>query len=209
MMQTILESVAGSRRLTVDDKDATLDLLETCLQEVPVYRWFLGEGASPEAYRWLAQAMFEMNIHGLHGMFDSDELIALVAVTEPDAPPVTVSEELKALNRHYMTSLHGFVDRFREFGQVCVDAAVPGAIDIPINAVHPDHRRRGLSVRLIEPVLEYARRRGVPVTGSTTHPHMSAFYSERGGSMYSEYKLTGGPTLWMHRWDPPVADTSD
>lgn len=70
-----------------------------------MYRWFLGEGASPEAYRWPAQAMFEMNIHGLHGMFDSDELIALVAVTEPDAPPVTVSEELKALNRHYMTSL--------------------------------------------------------------------------------------------------------
>ncbi|MEO9328949.1 GNAT family N-acetyltransferase [Gordonia aurantiaca] len=207
-MQTILDAVAGSRRLTADDMTITLDLLESCLHEVPVYRWFLGEKARADAYRWLGQVMFETNIHGLHGVFESDELIALVAVTEPGTPPATVSDELETLNRHYMTSIPGFVDRFREFGRACVDAAVPGAIDIPINVVHHDHRRRGLSVQLIEPVLDYARRTGASVTGSTTHRHMSDFYSRRGGSVYAEYRLTGGPTLWMHRWDPPVTAES-
>lgn len=206
-MQTILESVAGSRHLTVDDKEVALDLLESGLQEVPVYRWLLGEDAPPDAYRWLGELLFEENIHGLYGVFESDELIALAAVTDPESPPAAGSEQLKERTRHYVRSLDGFVDRYREFRQACADATVPDAIDILLVLVHPDHRRRGVNDQFAGPALEEARRRGVPVTTSTSYPYMSAYYLKYNAPVHAEYTLTDGPTVWVHRWDPPSPST--
>lgn len=208
-MQTILDGVPGCRHLTEDDREVALDVLERGLREVPIYSWLLGADSPPEVYRWYGRVIFEENLRYLYGVFESDALIALALVTDPEKPSAAepVSDELMMLNRRYATSVDGFPKRFHELREVGADAEVPGAIDVTLELVLPEYRRRGISARFLDAAREAGRRMGVPVTGSTTHLHMSKFYSERYAPIHAEFTLTDGPTVWVHRWDPPSPTT--
>ncbi|ATD69450.1 hypothetical protein BPODLACK_00210 [Gordonia sp. YY1] len=207
MTKGILASVNGARLLTESDREDALDLLETGLREVPAYRWVLGEEAPAHAYRWYGEVLFAENLAGMYGVFDeSGRLIALAAISEPGRANGIVDADLKERNRYYVRTLDGFVERFTEFRRANAEASVADeSIGIIFGLVHPDHRRSGVLSRLVDAIVEKGRRQGLPVTAGTADPVMSAVYTRRWKSVVrAEYTLTDGPTVWVHRVDPPA-----
>ncbi len=189
------------------DKDTALGLLERGLREVPVYRWLLGEDASADTYRWYGELLFTETFHGLRGLFDdSGSLLALMAISEPSHERVPVDEDLAARTRHHILAIDGFIDRFTELRNANAAASVADhAICIVFVVVHPDHRRAGTLTSLADPVVERGLREGIPVVASTADPVMSEVYTRRWRApVRAEYSLTDGPTVWVHRSDPPA-----
>lgn len=198
-------AVARARPLTADDRELALDLLEMGIREVPVYRWLLGDDAPAEAFRWYGDILFTDHLPGARGTFTpAGEMTALLAVAGPDHRTQPVDDELAARSRHFVIALDGFITRFRELQEKSRVRTVDGAHSIVFALVHPDHRRHGTLGALLDPVLQQALDAGSPVTASTADEHMIEVYERRwGGRVYDEFTLTGGPTVWFLKVDPP------
>ncbi|EON32494.1 hypothetical protein GTC6_11876 [Gordonia terrae C-6] len=194
-----------SRPLTAADRPLALNLLAAGMQEVPVYRWLLGDDAPAEAFRWYGDILFTDHLPGTRGMFTpAGEMTALLAVAGPDHRTQPVDDELAARSRHFVIALDGFITRFRELQQKSRARSVDGAHSIVFALVHPDHRRHGTLGALLDPVLQQALDAGSPVTASTADEHMIEVYARRwGGRVYDEFTLTDGPTVWFLKVDPP------
>ncbi|MFE0751152.1 hypothetical protein [Gordonia sp. NPDC058843] len=199
--------VARARALTADDRECALDLLESGIREVPVYRWLMGNDAPTDAFRWYGDILFTDLLPGMRGMFTpAGEMIALIAVAGPDHQTQPVDDELAARSRHYVVGLDGFISRFRELQEKSRARTVGGAHSIVFALVHPDHRRYGTLAALLNPVLQRARDAASPVTASTADEHMIDVYARKwGGRVYDEFTLTDGPTVWFLIVDPPTA----
>ncbi|MEO9326619.1 hypothetical protein [Gordonia aurantiaca] len=202
-------SATQTRPMTEEDREAALDLLESGLQEVPMYRWLLGEDAPSDAYRWYGELLFAENLAGLKGTFDAaGDLIALVAFSEPGRRSAPVSEELKAQNNHWVRALPGFPQRLTELRTKAADASVADEpLSIMFALVRPDHRRNGTLTALVDPIVRDGLRRGWVVVTTTADPVMSDYYARRWNApVRARYTLTDGPSLFVHRADPPGTD---
>ncbi|MBN0974326.1 MULTISPECIES: hypothetical protein [unclassified Gordonia (in: high G+C Gram-positive bacteria)] len=196
-----------TRPLIDSDLYNALDLLEKGLREVPVYRWLIGADAPPEAYRWYGEILFVEYLHGLTGVFDEiGTLIALIAVSATTDEAGRADEDLRARTRERVQTLDGFIHRFTELQQKSAEAQVAeNPLKVIFALVHPNHRRGGTLVGLVDPVVERGRREGLPVTCSTSDPQLSALYARRWDAhVRAEFTLTDGPTVWVQRVDPPV-----
>lgn len=196
-----------TRQLVESDRDAALDLLEDGLREVPVYRWLIGDDAPPEAYRWYGEILFIEYLHGLHGVFDSDgDLIALIAVSATDDEAGRIDDDLKERTKRQVKAIDGFINRFTELQRKSEDAQVAeNPIRVIFALVRPDHRRGGTLAGLVDPVIERGRRERLPVTASTSDPQLSELYARKWNALVrGEFTLTGGPTVWVQRVDPPA-----
>ena len=196
----------GSRALTTADRPLALDLLTAGMQEVPVYRWLLGENSPPEVFRWYGDVLFTDLLPGLRGLFaTTGELIGLIAVAGPGHRTQPVDDELATRTRHFVTTLDGLIPRFRELQEKSHRWSVDGAHSIVFALVHPDHRKHGTLAMMLEPVLNEALGAGSPVTASTADAHMIDVYARKwGGRVYGEFTLTDGPTVWFLTVDPPA-----
>ncbi|MGP3706028.1 GNAT family N-acetyltransferase [Gordonia paraffinivorans] len=193
------------RRLSASDRDAALDLLEGGLQEVPVYRWLLGEDASVDVFRWYGELLFVEHLSGLRGIFDeSGALVALIAVNTNADEAGRADDDLRERSKRYITTIAGFAQRFRELKEKSAATAVKeDAIRVIFALVHPDHRRNGTLSTLVEPVIERGRREGLPITASSSDPALKELYRRKwGGQICAEFTLTDGPTVWVQRLDP-------
>lgn len=204
-MVSIHATGTRSRSLTAADRPPALDLLAAGMQEVPVYRWLLGENSPPEVFRWYGDVLFTDLLPGLRGLFaTTGELTGLIAVAGPDHRTQPVDDELANRTRHFVTALDGLIPRFRELQEKSRALAIDSAHSIVFALVHPAHRRNGTLAAMLEPVLQEALGAGSPVTASTADAHMVDVYARKwGGRVYGEFTLTDGPTVWFLTVDPP------
>ncbi|MDF6103871.1 hypothetical protein [Gordonia hongkongensis] len=196
-----------SRRLVESNMETALDLLERGLREVPVYRWLIGADAVAEAYRWYGEILFIEYLPGLRGVFDENgELIALIAVSAPTDEAGRIDDDLKERTKQIVQELDGFIHRFTELQRKSEEAQVAeNPIRVIFALVHPDHRRGGTLLGLVDPVIERGRREGLPVTCSTSDEQLSALYARRwDAQVRAQFTLTDGPTVWVQRVDPPA-----
>ncbi|WP_244970900.1 hypothetical protein [Gordonia jinghuaiqii] len=199
-----------TRQLLASDREGALDLLELGLREVPVYRWLIGEYAESDAYRWYGEVLFVEYLRGLHGVFDeSGRLIALIAAAGTGDDAGLIDEGLKARTREYVRKIDGFISRFTELQKKTEDAKVADhAVKVIFALVHPDHRGGGTLATLVDPVVERARRLGLPLTCSTSDAQLSKLYARKWNALVrAEFTLTDGPRVWVQRIDPPVPPT--
>ncbi|ETA06086.1 MULTISPECIES: hypothetical protein [Gordonia] len=195
----------AARPLVVSDRDGALDLLENGLREVPVYRWLIGDDAPADAYRWYGEVLLVECMNGLQGIFDdTGNLTAVIAVSESSEEAGVVDGELKDRTRRWVQRIDGFVDRFRELQSKTDEAKVADeAIRVIFALVHPERRGGGTLAALVDPVVERARRLGMPVTASTSDPRLSELYARKWNCLVrAEFTLTDGPTVWVQRLDP-------
>ncbi len=192
------------RKLCASDRDAALDLLENGLREVPVYRWLIGDEAPVDAYRWYGEVLFVECINGIEGIFDgAGGLIALIAVSGSPDEAGRIDDDLKSRTRRWVRAIDGFADRFQELQSKADETKVAGdAVRVIFALVHSDHRGGGTLAELVDPVVERARRLGLPVTASTSDPRLSELYALKWNCLVrKEFNLTDGPTVWVQRRD--------
>ncbi|MGW6035954.1 hypothetical protein ACWFOS_20105 [Gordonia terrae] len=200
-----------TRQLVDSDLEQALDLLERGLREVPVYRWLIGADAPTDAYRWYGEILFVEYLHGLRGVFDErGQLVALIAVSATTDEAGRADEDLRARTRDRVQTLDGFIHRFTELQRKSAEAQVAeNPIRVIFALVHPDHRRSGTLVGLVDPVVERGRHEQVPVTCSTSDQQLSALYARRWNALVrAEFTLTDGPTVWVQCVDPPAESTA-
>ncbi|GAA12204.1 hypothetical protein GOALK_050_00580 [Gordonia alkanivorans NBRC 16433] len=203
------DSISNTRLLTADERAEALDLLETGLWEVPMYRWLLGPSAESDAYRWFGEVLFADHLPGLHGRFsETGDLLGLVATAEPNHSTQPVDQDLTARTRHFVTTLDGFVERFTELREKSRESMLTGTVRLVFGLVHPDHRRRRVLSDLLRPIVDQTGRRGLSATLGTADPQLREFFCRRswGGEVYGEFSLTDGPTVWLVRIGPPTND---
>lgn len=199
-----LPSSLVARPVRLDDpaeRARAVEIVAAGLPEIPHLNWLFGDLMSPRLARWFAEV--ELNpsrTSGVTGAFaESGDLCGVVIWTAPDHVKVPPLPEQVDEGRELLGGNEAFMRRFKENGDAeQTSVQVLDAVSVVLAAVAPEYRRSGVLQAAVRPVIDEARRRGLPgFVRAGTRELADAYIRTFGLIERNSYTLTDGPTVWV------------
>lgn len=174
--------------------------------EVPLYRWLLDDDdPDGRARLWAELLIASYGAGGARRSHDEvDRLRGIALFASPDRTPPRYVDTLRRRTLQMVEEIPGFAERYQEMrrGEARYSpSSTP--LDIVFAAVDTSSRRSGVLAELIDPLIDTADRAGVPVIARASDPALAAVYERRWGTTpRAEYRVAGGPTVWILQRDP-------
>lgn len=133
-----------------------------------------------------------------------EAVVGGIVVLRPDRPvPPHVWETVSEAEAQVLGDRAGVAN---EAEAACVGLRPTGPhLNVATMGVHPAHRRRGVALALLEPVLALADRLEVPAYLETSSEANVALYRQAGFSMSGQVGIPGGgPSVWAMRRGVPA-----
>lgn len=167
--------------VTLGDSDlrSAVRVVASCIDDVPLYRWLLGEYLQDTRLReWLAEFMIRPLLRAGYviGAEVDGEIVAVLAwqplgvdLSPNGEPLLTVADVQEAAQKP------GLRERLHELlANPPLPSPAPDAVNILVAAVLPEARRHGLLIDMIRPLEDYCATHRVPAYVWTAAPELGA-----------------------------------
>jgi GNAT superfamily N-acetyltransferase len=187
-----------AHRIRPDQRDSVVAMVVASFREDPQVRWwFPDEAGYQDAAGRFFGVLLDLRVDGGEVWVSDDG--ASVAMWNPPGGNLIGPE---AAEQRYLDVVSALPDpaptRIRALDEA-VHRVVPDEPHwyLGVLATAPSHRGLGLAALVTAPVVDAARRSGVPAVLETATSHNVAYYRRRGFSVCGEVRVADAPTVWV------------